>query len=200
MKDRLYNALGNVVVQQYGIPKPENPFKSPLVKSNSSSSHQSPLHTRSSFFSPPKTNQPLFGSPTSTVPTSYSHPVNPSILQSANQQQQNISQIGYGQTTPNPNIYTPQSTQQQTFANPMSTSFPQMSGSSVPVPQMLPATSNTPQNFYSPVNQQAYQQNTNESYLEPRKTSYQETKPATAWNDPPMVQPKIKVFVCFFKY
>ncbi len=192
MKDRLYNAIGHSVAQQYGIAKPESPLKSPLAKSNSGQ-HNSPLS--------PLQNRTFFGSPknvphtSSTMPpTSFSHPVNPSLLNTNQQhplpQPQNPMQpLVYGQGSQM--VYSAQPTS-QSFVNP-STMPPLLP--SVPTPHVLPASNVNPTNFYTPLQQpqQTYQPNVNDNYPEPRKVSYQDTKPATAWNDPPIVQPKIKV-------
>ena len=53
-----------------------------------------------------------------------------------------------------------------------------------------------PSNLFVPTNQTmpSVAQST-----QPKTLSYQDNKPATAWNDPPIVQPKIKVIIFFSK-
>jgi protein transport protein SEC31 len=192
MKDRIFNALDNNLVKQFGLRKPECPFKKHETSATIAHHHSSILNRKNS----------------------YQHAQD----NSSRQQATNYYNVGYSQQQQQ----IPQQPQQQiptvnnypikSMNHPMPTSS--IYGASIPPPtpvqpvaslkpplsgfnhstQMPPTSSISqppaPSSVFTPsisTTQPAQQQP-----QQPSMPSYMNTKPATAWNDPPMVTPKVK--------
>lgn len=182
MKDRIYNVLDPMIIQQFQLRKPESPFKpvhhqSASKKSSYGHSSQSTIGRNPSIFSPPSMTTPSVQPYPYTGQLNNMNPVNHPMPISNIYPTQDLSQRS---TTPiNKSLFTP--------ANP---AIPVMPVGPMPSMQSKPAdlSQNTGQSFYTPSAVQTQPQISQNPQLQ----SYMNTKPATGWNDPPVVAPKVK--------
>ncbi|CAF0785032.1 unnamed protein product [Brachionus calyciflorus] len=188
MKDRLFHVLDPMVVQQLRLKKPDTPFKSAhhqVGKTNSVGHNQTSLQARkSSGFQPapsvpaPQTFNPSsFNQFTQNPPGQYHPPINHPMPLSTIYSSQDLTKRSATPTFPNrPPVFTPQAPSISTIPTQLTNE-----------PHMTP---NTGQSFYNP--SQSVVQPQQPTSQPPQTQSYMHVKPATAWNDPPMVVPKVK--------
>jgi protein transport protein SEC31 len=196
IKDRVFNNIDPRIAQQFHLTKPNSPFKA-LQQTNNNQSIKS------------RNNSIIYNNVNRSTPQQQQL-YNLNGINNQQQQQQRTQ-------TP---IYQPSIDRsfQQQQQQPIINNFPpsQMQQNYQPLQQQnqSPATS-----IYTPQAQQPIQQNSSNSLFsslllfffiiifkfninkvpETPVTSYMYSKPATAWNDPPMVQPKqkVKIEICF---
>lgn len=185
MKDRIYHVLDPMVVQQLKLRKPDNPFKTVH--------HQSASNKRNSFgptsHMPSVQNSKSFNPVTNTSSqypqTSHFNtmaPVNHPMPISTLYPSQDLTKRS---TTPifNKSLY-----------NPTNPAIPTMPGTtnipSMPPLQSNPAdlSQNTGHSYYTP-SQASIQSQIPQN---PTIQSYMNNRPASGWNDPPIVAPKVK--------
>lgn len=176
-------------MKQYGIPKPDYPFKHTQVHTQQQQHQHAGLQKRTSLPTYAKGAHEAV-KPSNSLNTSPPNTFFPTAPQQPPQ--------------PNPSqFYTPPSVPQQTYQPPnvphyqppINTSinppYQPISSSSLPPPNIYqpPVVPQAPPGpLYQPTEVPAY----NPTNTGPRVTSYQDTKPEVAWNDPPVVTPKVK--------
>jgi protein transport protein SEC31 len=187
MKDRIFNALDSNLIKQFGLRKPECPFRRHETPAVASSHHHSSILNRKN---------------------SYQHPNDNSSRQI--QQPNNYYNAGYPQQQPQQQIPSVNNYQIKPMNHPMPTSSifgasippapaqpaaglkPPLSGFNPPAPSLPTSTQPpAPTSLFTPsisTTQPAQTQQQQQSSM----PSYMNTRPATAWNDPPMVTPKVK--------
>lgn len=169
-------------MKQYGIPKPDYPFKHTQV-------HQQ--HQQH------QTNSNL--QKRTSLPTSHAYPKAHEPVKPANSLTNSSAPNTFFPQAPQAPFYTPQApSYQQPISNPplyqsnAPTYQPAATQSLYQPPVITQAPTNAPPpSIYQPSEAAAATYNT-ASNAPPRVTSYQDTKPEIAWNDPPVVTPKTK--------
>ena len=181
LKDRLYNAIDSSVAHSYGINKPENPFKPTKQQINTKTQARTGSSSSTSMIPPSSPAKPQTYQP----PSIFQAPQNnfqPPMTQNAFQS--SVSQNNFQQSVPLNNL---QSSVPQFFQPPAVPSQPNFTSAPIVKPAQPPLV-NSQSNLFTPSNQTSTQPvMSNQQTL-----SYQEVRPATAWNDPPIVQPKVK--------
>lgn len=184
MKDRIYHVLDPMVVQQFKLRKPENPFKTVHHQSASKRNSFGPTSHMPNVQNS-KTFNPTMNTPAQYPPTSHFNsmaPVNHPMPISTLYPSQDLTKRS---TTP-------------IFNKPLYN----QTNSTIPT---MPGTTNMPSIAPLQHNPSELSQNTGQSYFTPGPSStqpqvsqnpsiqsYMNTRPASGWNDPPIVAPKVK--------
>ena len=202
MKDRLYHVLDPMVIQQYRLRKPESPFKSvhqPIVQTNSFGQHST---TGSSNFGRKSSGyQPQ---PTVNNNLTNNAPFNPGNFNSypQNQNTGNLYPVAsVNHPMPISSIYQAQDLNKRsatpTFNKPLHPSAPSIPTmpttlSSQPPTEMGISRGTPTSTFYTPAPTSTTTSSQPPTSQAQTAQSFMHAKPATAWNDPPMVAPKVK--------
>ena len=207
MKDRLFNSLDPNLVQQYRLRRPECPFKQTQQvyakfrpsSVSSSSSNIAPQHKSNNNFmtnKPQQNNNNSYYNNNGSVPTASAYVDHTKSANALNTPFLPVASAGH--PMPASSIYSAAAANSANM--PYRSTTPAGLSKTLSQPPIVPLQQQQPQQmvppqgpYFAPSNIPAAQpQQTLNSQINQSPPSYMHAKPPTAWNDPPLVAPKVR--------